>query len=465
MSDVAAPVVNTSADMLAGVDMSSFNTSAESESVPEETTESTEQAEEAPAEAAPLETPEVTEPEPAEPEEPEQPEEPQQAAATDKLPEGVRKIKDRQGNEGLFVTPERWKEIYEQSYRPMQEMSEMIGEPLTSDALQYRHRALMANEQMQNDLMSGDPALQSNVFKYFADTFAQARANGDIGHNPMVPLAEAFYNTLRDTDQEAYASLRFKQAADLVEEMYDAAAQAKDRNLYLSASHVARALGMKYRPDGEFEKLAAQPQDPSASLRAENERLRQESVARAAADRKSQYDYFFNQTKQSVQQAVYQNAVLPTIPPEAVKAWEKFPTQYEANVLKPINQKVAEIIGQDKGFTQVINQLNRRAEMATTAQARQAIHDEIVERYENRARLAARNVAPQILREAAEKLKTDNQKAHQRHQAAAQQRGPKGPQNPVPRSLVPASIGKGQDGYATEQSMLQDLARVFPNGV
>jgi len=464
MSDVAiAPTtVNSTADMLAGVDGDQFSADAASVEVPGEVGGADESTE---AEPAPEPEAEPQAEEPAEPEQPEEqteePAEPKQAAAIDDLPEGVRKIKDRSGNEGLFVTPERWQEIYDNGYKVNQQVAEIIGEPLTTEAVELRHRALMANEQMQNDLMSGDPVSQANVLRYFNDMFANARRDGEIGVDPMVPLTEAFYSTVRDSNPDAYANLRYRAASDLVEEMYGAAAEAKNRDLWLSTSHTAKALGMKWKPDAEFERAAAQPRDPHAAIIQERDQLKQQLESRAQEQRKSEFQYFKAETGKGVRTAVLKDAIEPAIPKSVADQWAKFPTQYQANVITPLQNRVKDIIEQDAAFGRTVATLEKRAAMATNSQVRQAISEQIVAAYTNRAKLAAGAVKGQILKEAAEKFKTDNQSKHTRLQAAAQQRGPKGPQNQVPRSLIPNNVGKGVNGVATRESMLADIDRVL----
>lgn len=469
MSDVAiAPTVNSTSDMLAGIDTAQFNADAAAVDVPGEVGGADESTEAEPAEEPEQQVEEPGEAETPEPaEEPaEQPEEPQ-VAASEELPEGVRKIKDRQGNEGMFVTPERWQEIYDNGYRVNQQVSEIIGEPLTPEAIEFRQSALMANEQLQNDLMSGDPAIQANVFRYINDMFTKAKTSGEIGADAMVPLTEAFYTTVRDSNPEAYSNLRSRAADDLLEEMYQESVQNQHlnldqkRSLWLSTSHLARALGKSWRPDKDFDRAIAQPINPNSAIVQERDQLKQQVDSFAKTQRQSEFQYFKAETGKGVRTAVLKDAIEPAIPKSVADQWAKFPSQYQANVIEPLRNKVAQIVESDTRFMNSIKVMEQRAQMATNPQARQTISEQIVGAYANRAKLAAAAVKGQILKEAAEKFKTDNQAKHQRLQAAAQQRGPKGPQNQVPRSLIPNDVGKGVNGVATRESMLADISRVF----
>ncbi len=461
--------MNSAADMLAGMDMADFSAVADAVEVPGET-DTGEVAEESAASEAsseiadqPDETvaPEIEEPEP----------EPEPVAAAEDLPEGVRRGKDRQGNEVMFVPPERWEEM-NSTVQMNRQLAEMIGEPLTTEAINVRHRALFANEQMLNDMLSGDPKLQGEVLKFWQDKAAEARKEGFIGHDPMIPLAETMYTTLQKSSPDAYATLRSRAAKDLIQEMYQVAAEINGpdeeshtdaTNLWRSASHIAKALGMKYRRSSEMEAAFSQPKDPSAALRAENEALKASQQSAAQQQRQAEINHFKAETSRSVKAAILNDAILPAIPKAVSDKWAKFPTLYQESVIAPIQNKVVEILKSDPEFNKSIGFLHQLAERAATPQARQQISDQISGAFANRAKLAADAVKIPILREANEKLQTENAQKHKRLQAAAQQRGPKGPQNGVPRSLIPANITKGSGGHATHASMMQDIADLFPN--
>ncbi len=458
-------VADTSAAMLEGVDGDAFAAEAAGVEVPAETPDGAEVETEIAApdavEPQAVETPITEEEQPAEEATAPEEEQPAGQAQEEDLPEGVRRGKDRSGKDGLFVTPERWKTIYDEGYKVAQQISEMIGEPLSADAIQVRDRAFVAQERLYTDLLSGDPTLQGQVVRYFMDQFSNARQNGEVGVDPAVPFAEAVYGAIRDSSPEAYSHLRYQAAHDLVGEMYAAAIASKNRSLWLGTSHMAKELGIKYRPDAEMEQAFSNPADPAAAIRAENEALKAQLNGRAESERTAQFASFKAQTGENIRQAVMEEGVKAVIPADVVQAWGQFPKQYEEMVLKPLHSGVSEAIKNDDAFKGRIELLDKQAQRAVSAQKRQEIGEQIKHLYVQRARLAANSIRNRVLQDAAEKLKAVNKQTHDRRQLAANQKGPRGPQNTVPRSIVPATIGEDAGGVATRDSMLADIQRAF----
>lgn len=183
---------------------------------------------------------EPTEEEPKPQPEPPTPETP--AVTEEELPEGARAGKDRQGKEGVFVTKDRWDNTIYASYKTAQQVAEAIGEPLTLEAIQLRNEAFLGQERLITAIKSGDQAEAANVVGWMLDHGIAAHQNGEVGTDPTVPIAQAFYQTLRDKSPDGYANLRFSAAKDLVGELFEHAARTNDPALFNATQHVVRML-------------------------------------------------------------------------------------------------------------------------------------------------------------------------------------------------------------------------------
>jgi hypothetical protein len=382
----------------------------------------------------------------------------------EELPEGVVRGKDRSGKPGLFVEDARWKNIYG-NHQLVQKVSEMLGEPATAEALQLRNDAYMAQERLFNDLTSGDPAAQGAVLEYFLDEMSRAREQGEVGVDPAVPMAQTFYNTLRDKSPDAYATLRLSAARDLIGEMFQEASAKGDESLWLSAQHFARALanvgkdvtdiaqvrtiaqrmGVPFYSKSEMAGLARGGDDPVARLQAENARLQSLVNGKSGTDQAAQFDQWFNGTSQAVKSAVLDDAVKPALA-AIEQQWKEFPNDYQDLVVDRLHRKVNETIRADAGFNQRIKLLSDQARRATSAQKRAELGQVIKQAYVNRAKLATDAVKKPILEFAANRLKERADQTHARRGAAQNRTTPAGSPGTVPRSLTPNNLVQMPDG-------------------
>jgi hypothetical protein len=367
---------------------------------------------------------------------PETPEEPAPAA---ELPEGVREATIN-GKKEMRLTPQRY-ELFHGAHKTLREFEQMAGEPITPDTFDVRNRAYIGQEKLYGDLLSGEPESQAKVLGHFFDEASQAFQNGEVSADPSISLAQTFYDTLQAKSPDAFAHLRMKAADSLVNEMYQEAQRTGDRNIAVSASHIAKALGIGYKNDNDIAQLLATRSvstDPITSLRAEKARLEQQLNQQATTKATEQYDSWKSTTVKAVTSGVLSEAVSPSLETER-KAWEKFPTQFENLVVAPLNKAVKQTIGQDSKFGERIQLLEQAAKRAT-AQKRGEIAGQIKQLYINRAKLAVDAHKATVLREAATLLKQGNDATHQRRAAAQQQRGPRGPQVPAPASIAPKQV-------------------------
>lgn len=426
--------------------------------------------------------PETEEPEPeTEEEEPETEEQPgetkpgQQQPQTEELPEGVVRGKDRNGKPGLFVEDNRWKNIYG-NHQLVQQVSEVLGEPATLEALQLRNDAYIAQERLFTDLTSGDPQAQGAVVDYFLDEMQRARQEGEVGVDPAVPMAETFYTKLREKSPDAYATLRLNAARDLVEEMFHEASASGDESLWLSAQHFARAIagvrkdvadiaqvraitqrmGIPFYAKAEMQGLA-RGTDPVARLQAENARLNSLVNGKSTNDQAAQFDSWFQTTSNSVRSSILDDAVKPALA-TVEPAWKQFPNDYQDLVVDRLHRRVTETLRNDAGFNQRIKMLSDQARRATSAQRRDEIGQAIKQAYVNRAKLAVDAVKKPILEFAANRLKERADQTHARRNGAQNRTTPKGASGTVPRSLTPNGLIQMGDKFDPDVAVKQARA-------
>ena len=384
------------------------------------------------------------------------------AAQAEQLPDGVREVTGANGKKEMRLTPSRY-ETFHGAHKTLRELEALAGEPITPEAFDVRNRAFIGQERLYGDLLSGEPEAQTKVLGHFIDEAQAALQNGEVGTDPTIGLGQAFYSTLQSKAPDAFAHLRMRAAGDLMNEMYAEAQKTGDKNLAISASHIAKALGLSYKKDAEITQFLAIPPasaDPVASLRAENQRLQEQLNGRQTTNAAEQWQTWKGSTTKAVTSGVLSDAVLPSLTAER-KAWEKFPTQFESLVVAPLNKAVKQTISQDQNFNTRIQLLERSAQRAPSAQKRAEIAEQIKQAYVNRARLAVDAHKAGILREAAALLKQGSDATHQRRQAAQQQRGPRGPQNPVQQSLVPGRDVVNPGGVFDAKQEASRLARLL----
>lgn len=392
-------------------------------------------------------------------EEPPAEELPEAAAPADELPEGVRKGKDRNGKDGMWLTPQRYEQFHS-AHRAIRDFEGVIGEAVTPNALALRERAYMGQERIYTDLNSGDPKAQGSLISHLFGEMKQAQADGLVGTNPIVPFTQEFYKAVK-ADPDAYANLRMDAARDLVNEMYQEAGKSQDANLWRSAGWIAKNLGLSFKPEAEMQNFAQQAADPLHQANTRIQKLESELSGRQTQDATAQFASWKSSVAASNTAALMNEAILPSIGEEQAAAWQKFPQQYQNLVVGPLNKAVREAISKDAGFNERIKLLDQSAQRATSAQARAGFAEQIKQAFVNRGRLAADAHKGQILKEAGALLKQQNQKTHERRQAARDQRSPQGTRAAVPRSLVPGGAPNRAGTPFNVHEAAADLSRLF----
>jgi hypothetical protein len=379
-------------------------------------------------------------------------------AATEDLPEGVSASKNAKGKDQYTVDPERWKNSIYPAYRTVQQFEEVIGEPVTPEALQYRQDALIAQENMYNALTSGEVNTQASVMEYMLNEMEQAHQRGEVGTNPTITMADAFYQTIRQ-HPDAYAALRMMAAKDFIGETYKYAAETGNKSLLLSANHVSAMLanvsgtsdlaqireaatraGIPFHTVEEMTTLkAGGANDELSRLKAENLRLQQVASGRTADTQKT----IFQGWTQNLDTRVIPEGINETVKTSlaATEAnWKAFPAEYKEQVITPLTAKVNEVVKSDANFNARIATMVGNAKRATSQQVRDSIAGQIRQAFVNRANQVIAREKPAILDKATKWLADKSNGTHARR-LAAQTRTAPGNAGAVPRQTLPNNLG------------------------
>lgn len=405
-------------------------------------------------------------------------------AATEELPEGVKAGKDRNGKPLMFVEENRWKNSIYPNHQLVQQATQLLGEPLTMEGLKLRNDSLAAQERLFDDLNSADPVTQGNVLGYMLDEMKQAHQNGEVGTDPSVPLAAAFYSTIREKSPEAYANLRFSAAKDLITEMFEQAAHTGSKGLFGSAQQIAltlagvpadkfgdsaylrqitKNLGIPFHLIDEMPAIAQRRAvDPQSNLRAENERLKAQLNGRTQSTQAEQVASFRQSVNQQIATGMQDEALKPALASVA-DAWKDHPQEYKELVVDRLNKRIDEVLAADTVFSENIRRLDDRAQRATNPQVKQALGNQIKTAYVNRAKQAAEAVKRPILDFAAKTLAAKASATNGRRDAAQSRTAPKGVTNSVPRSLIPDTPEfKFQGGQYDPKQAMAMMRKVLP---
>lgn len=400
-------------------------------------------------------------------------------AATDDLPEGVKKGKDRNGKDGYFVQEGRWGTVYG-NHKMVQEASNLIGEPLTADGIRQRHEALLAEEKLYTDLQSGDPAKQGDVLNFFFDEMKSAQSRGEVGVDPTIPFTQSFYERIKD-HPDAHAHLRLAAARDLADEMFKLSATSGDPDLAKSARYIVAALtGASKQPNGRYDKNSVRAiaermglpfysdqemqglsrgADPLAVLRQENEQLRQQVNGGVQPNpNTAQYGDWRKATAKSLDPAVVEKAVMPAL--SAISdnpVWKENPDAFKDLVVNRLHSQIAEVMKADDGFRARISGMYDRAKAATSQQVREKIAQQIVDAHVNKAALIAEQKKRSVLDFATNALKGQSAANKTRREAGQNRTPPRGASGTAPQSLVPKVIPGSTSDYYDPKTALRQL--------
>lgn len=367
-----------------------------------------------------------------------------QQAADDQM-EGAQ-LRERNGKREYVFTEERGKTVYA-GYKMAREAENVLGEPLSVEALQQRQNAHEWMQGQKIDLVSPDPAAQSNIFRNLFREAAGALAAGEIGHDPLETVGEAFLDTLRETAPEHYERAASYVMASEIERLYEKGLEAKNAGndkLLRAIQNLDYHLTGKYIKDDDLAKRV-----PDAITRREQDlAAREQRIQQSQAQHKqAQWRNWEASTSSSIGENV--RTVIDSQIPETVKtAFANLPngSQRIENIQNLLDLEIRKSIKADPKWKQQTANLYKQAELAPTEQRREQVKQEIVQRYAQRARQVMAAKAAQILSAETLSLAKTNAATHNRQKAAAEQKGITGSGKPPVRS-IPESAPPGSQSW------------------
>jgi hypothetical protein len=386
---------------------------------------------------------------------------PQQAQPQDDLSKEMvadgAKLRTHDGHKEWVYDEARGKVVYA-GYKKTQAAEEILQEDLTPEAIEVRENAFRDAEWMRLDLISGDPNKQENVFGHLLKLAEKAQTSQEIAGDPIPTAVDAFVAVLERNHPDAYQRLKTSMTPDLsavtrdsLKEVYKRAVAAGDKNVALSAQHVAKALFKDYKYLDE----QAPPPDPTqqreADLRAREEQL----SARNREEQQRGIEAWNRTTSAKVQEGV-EGAISAILDQADIKkGYEKFPERLN-NLRIRFREEVKKAIQSDPAWKQANEQLYTRAGLAASEGVRQDITGQVAKRYAAKAKAVLDRISNKILSEDAQLLAAGNTAAHQRRQVAEQRRGPTGVSGPV-KTGIPGNGPKGHVSRSDWSSALDSL--------
>lgn len=399
-------------------------------------------------------------------------EEPPAKAADEELPPGVQMKVNAEGKKKFYL-PEPVYKDFQGAVELRAKAAEILGEDVTPAALELRQNALIGQEKLYADLLSGDPKVQANVVRHFLQEAKTALENGEVGTDPMLGFADAMLETLAAEHPDADARVLSRSTRRVFDDVYQRAGELADGrtvdelqaaaktgdasaqrvlNLLYSAQHLDKEIFGKFKKAGD---LQARTSDPLAIERERLDSRRAELDKRDAAAATERWRGWQTNTKALVRSAVDEG--INTALAEAQKQYAKYPNLLK-QVADNLRAKVTESIGADARWNELIRLETAKAHRATSDQIRQQTADSIVNKHANKARQIVAAHRDKVLREAVSALKAQSDATHQRREAAAQHRAPGGGGTPVKRSIAP--VPGGDYEVATVKNLMGDLDRL-----
>jgi hypothetical protein len=395
--------------------------------------ESTETAEETadPVDTDPVEQPEAELPEVESPEEEAEVEQPEQAEQ-EPVDDGIKERLKANGNKEYVVRQAQF-ERFRQHEQAVKQFQEVFGEPPTPELLQDAASARLAQVAMMTDFMSGDPQAHENFLGEFQRIANEAVQRGEVAQDPMTALAERFPDFLSQHNPEAHGRLSEKVVRSTLDDLYDAAQQSGDANLWRAIQNIDNKIFKKYRPEAS---MTARPDPVDQRLQTvmqREQRLTQKEQQESAARWTSRLKGAQTQNLQAASEAI-----AATLQPVEA-AYQKFPEAFDGIKTK-MNSLVENAIKQDTNWVAYQEKLVQQMRTTTSEQKRDAIQAQIVSRHRTKVQSildpSVNETVRKILNQNAQAVKQQSDLKHQRSQNAAQRREP-GTGAPAKTSLLP----------------------------
>lgn len=350
--------------------------------------------------------------------------------SADDLPEDAVVRVGRNGKKEIVYPEARGLAIYA-GYKTAQAAAEILGEPLTPDALTSRQTSHEWLAAQNMDAISPNVKEQGYVFANLFRTAAEAISRGEISHDPLETMGEAFLNTMAQVSPENHQRTVNFVLNQHIQEMYDEAAQTGDQKLLKTAQNLDYKLNNRFLKDDEL-KTRTKPQVDS---REQDLRQREQQIAQhQRQQQKVAWDGWNQNTTSSIQQSV-DSAVNEAIPPEVRKAFESSPEGKDrmANTVRLLNIEIREALNKDPKWSSATRDLYTRASRAASEEVRESLRTQIVQRYQARARQVIAANAAKIIGAQSAGLKTANAAKHNKLAEAQQQKSTPGTSTPAPR--------------------------------
>lgn len=389
---------------------------------------------EPPAEAAAPETPEPA----AEPAAPEP------AAAAAGIPEGV-KLRMVDGKKAWVVEPKAGEAAFARAAL-VNEAEEIMGEPMTKEAIEFRQGVVKHWNTMRNEMISDDPADQANFIAGMGNVIRAAAAAGEIGHDALQGIVKlTIDDALRDGNDLSEPILQHitsnpKVLGSIVQMFYERALSEDNtpdpanpdrptaaQALWNSAQWIDKLFNKNMRPGDEFSylrkgnytKLPAYQGEKKVAA-ATQPKTGTEAAAPAGAPAPTQaFTDWSNKTNQSIEQTAVQvpiDELLKTaVPADQAK---KYPTNVQT-LRQQLSEKVAERLKSDPSLQEQRKIVVKRARMATSPQIRNQLQQALVNQHATAAKRILREVQGPILTEFAQLLNATSTSAGARAAASA----------------------------------------------
>jgi len=341
------------------------------------------------------------------------------AAAVPAVPEGV-KVRNVDGKPRWVLDPEAGKQVFA-SAALAQKAAEIIGEPLTEAALEFRQRTVEGNERLRSDMLSDSPNDQGRVIAHFENMFNTARERGEIGHDAMagfVKNAVGFGLTSKDPGtRTATAEFLLKTA---IEDTYSQALSHPDADK--AARLWAVAQNLEEASFGTFRKSELLSEGRKQAPPARFQRAAPPSVdagRQQPADQTQQFEAWSSDTGTKIDKEAIDQAIDDAVSHIAPATREKHPVVFKS-LRDQLKSTVREALLGDQSLRNQVDAASRRARLATNPDIRNQITSELVTRHLSRATEILKNKKGPILSEFAVLL-AEKSNATKNRMAAGQQ--------------------------------------------
>jgi hypothetical protein len=431
----------TNSDFESSVDAATEEISVESP----ESSETAEVVEEQPEEASPV-AEEEAEPEVDQPVEETEP--PTEEA--EQQDDGIKERTKANGNKEYVVRQAQFERFrgFEQTIRQAQEI---FGEPVTPELMKDAAGARLAQVAMMTDFMSGE---HRNFLGEFQRIASEAVQRGEVAQDPMGALAEQLPEFLSEHNPDAHGRLSERVVRSTLDDLYDAAAQSGDANLWHSIQNIDNKIFKKFRPEAS---MAAKPDPVDQRLKAveqREQRLTQQQQQESANRWRSRISGAQSQNLQAASEAI-----AATLQPVEA-AYGKFPEALDG-IKTSLNRMVDEHIKKDTNWVAYQEKLVQQMKTSTSEQRRDAIQAQIVARHRAKVESildpSVNETVRKILNQNAQAVKQQSDQKHKRSETAAQRREP-GNGAPVKTSI----LKQPPKGLSAEEFISWEVDQISP---